>query len=285
VHEAAARLRLLGTAPDDVQRLRDARGFFALLHSAGIAHPPLRFEAPQDPQRWLEKDSATCGGDGVRRRVARSHIPDTAYWQREQRGQPMSATFVANGRDAFVLGFNRQITHARGDLPYGFGGVIGPLPLPPGARETVDAALRVLVREYRLLGLGSLDFMLDGDQAHVLEVNARWPASAALYAHAQPMRLHLRACLEDDLPPALPPAAAVQGWRIVFARRPLAIDAAASDRLAARRGVHDLPRAGTLVVEGAPLCSVSAHGRNAQAVQAELERRHDLLLDELETLR
>lgn len=284
LQQCAQRLRLLGTAPRSVQRLRDARGLFALLKSAGIAHPPVQFEPPSETRGWLEKDSASCGGEGVRH-AARTRVPVGVYWQREQRGVPMSATYVADGRAAVVLGFNQQFTQARGDRPHVFGGVIGPLPVRPGVQRTVEAALRVLAGEHRLLGLGSLDFLLDGEEVHVLEVNARWPASAALYAHAQPMRLHLRACLDGTLPDAVPDAPAVHGWRIVFTRRPVAIDAALSDRLAAQADLHDLPRAGTHVSEGAPLCSVSAQGADAGTVRAELARCHDLLLDSMETTR
>ncbi|MDE2505546.1 MAG: hypothetical protein KGL18_21495, partial [Burkholderiales bacterium] len=49
LEEAARRLPLLGTAPADLRRLLDPQAFFGFLDAQGIAHPPVRFDAPIDP--------------------------------------------------------------------------------------------------------------------------------------------------------------------------------------------------------------------------------------------
>ena len=205
-------------------------------------------------------------------------------------GQPMSATFVANGGiggigdGVSLLGFNELIVkplQAGGERrPYVYCGAIGPVNPPPLAAQQVRRALRLLAAEFVLQGLGSIDFVLDADgQAQVLEVNPRPPATLALYRGS--IAAHVDACLHGSLPPPAP-AAATSGHEVVWAPRALQIDAAAAERLARWPGCHDLPAAGTRFATGDPLCSLSAHGDNAAAVREALDRARTALLQSLE---
>jgi predicted ATP-grasp superfamily ATP-dependent carboligase len=131
--------------------------------------------------------------------------------------------------------------------------------------------------------------MLDGERVSVLEVNARPPASMALYPDvggAGVMRAHLRACLHDELPhDPQRPAGRVGGTEIVFAPRALRLDDAAAAALASWPGAHDVPHAGTHFGAGDPLCSVTASGPDADSVKIALARQRDAVLQQLETVR
>jgi predicted ATP-grasp superfamily ATP-dependent carboligase len=163
-----------------------------------------------------------------------------------------------------------------------FCGVVGPVPLDESVARRVDGALRALAGEFNLHGLGSLDFLLDGDVFSVLEVNPRVPASLALYRDRRPVQAHLRACREGVLPELTRPPATMHGTEIVFAQRALQLDAAAARDIAAQPRCHDLPRAGGVFAVGDPLCSVSAQSRSAEDVVASLASCRDALLKRLE---
>ena len=52
--EAGAQLLpLIGTPADAVRRVRDPAEFFGVLAAHGIAHPPVRADAPADAEGWL----------------------------------------------------------------------------------------------------------------------------------------------------------------------------------------------------------------------------------------
>ncbi|WP_088281235.1 ATP-grasp domain-containing protein [Ideonella sp. A 288] len=292
-------LPLIGTAPEAVRRVRDPRQFFGMLDAEGIGHPEVSWSAPADGQGWLIKDAAGCGGWHIRRAAAAGEAsapvaPDKGhYLQREMPGRSMSATFIANGTDACVLGFNELIVQRMGDRPHVYGGVVGPVPLPDGVAHRIEQAVRRIASVFGLRGLGSLDFLLDGDDFAVLEVNPRPPASMDLYGRQQgtpspgPIAAHLRACLHDELPvaPSQGPRGIVKGTQIVFAPAALQLDAAAAHRLAHLPGCHDLPSAHARFDSHDPLCSVSASGPSAEAVRASLERGREAALACLETLR
>jgi predicted ATP-grasp superfamily ATP-dependent carboligase len=275
--EAGARhLPLLGTAAADVRRVRDPQTFFSVLRDHGIAHPPVCFTPPHARGPWLHKISAGCGGWQVRR-GADGQPGRGVHWQLERAGPAMSATFVANGEDAVVLGFNRQQVCAIGE----------PVPPSEAMQRSIGGAVRTLAREFRVRGLASLDFVLHGDTAEVIELNPRPPASLSLYPRVGghgALHAHRLACLQGVLPPAPAAADGVRGIAIVFVARALRLDAAAAERIAHWPGAHDLPHAGTVFMPGDPLCSLSARGADAAQVQDVMVQRRDALLQSLEAL-
>lgn len=307
----------LGTRADDQARVRDPACWLPLLDRAGVARPVTAPQVPADavalapgePPRagaWLIKCPVASGG--LRQRWGRpGERPDPAVEiaQRWLPGQAMSATFVADGHVARLLGFNRLHSRVLGGQPFVFAGACGPLPVPGPVRVTAEAALAALVPALGVRGLGSLDLVVHGAHATVLELNARPPATLALYPGRRPVDLHLRACgaaalaaapppLQPQHPPqppsqpgrpgapgGAPALAPLRGFEIVYSPRAGAVSPHLAQALAALDGVCDLPHAGTPVAEGAPLCSLSAEAPDAAGLARHLDsarqRVHHLL--------
>lgn len=288
----AERLPLVGNGAAVLRRVRDAQTFFAALRSHGIAHPPVRddFDDFDDfAEGWLRKDFAGCGGQQVRW-ADTAPLGATQYLQQWRDGTPMSATYLADGRHALVLGCNRQLVQSLGAAPFVWQGAIGPVAVSAVVQQQVDAALQSLVAEFGLRGLGSLDFLLTApDRIEVLEINPRWPASAELYAAAGVMRAHVQACEQARLP-ALRELSTLttstSGIAVVYARRSMHFGDAALRWLAAQPDVHDLPAHAATLCAHQPLCSVScntaAADADAGAVQAQLAQRRIALLTTME---
>ena len=285
VEQGAALLPLLGTAPAALRRLRTPRVFFERLDALGIAHPETRFEPPRHAEGWLCKDAGGHGGWHVRRlpEGADGDVPPASgrHFQREAPGTPMSATFIADRREARLLGFNRLLVHRFGARPFVHGGVIGPLPLPPGPARAVLDATQALTREFAVAGLASLDFLLDGDAVSVLELNARPSASMALYGEGW-MRAHVQVCTAGELPAVAQTRAGVAGHEIIYARRPLQLSAVAAAGLEAMPCCHDLPAAGTRFATGDPLCSHDARAADVVQLQTLLAAQREALCNILE---
>ena len=290
----AALLPLIGTPTEAQRQVRDPQAFFAVLDHCGIPHPAVRMTAPMEAAGWLVKDARGCGGWHIRRAIAgepapghlHAHLPAHHYFQREVPGTPMSATFIANGSDACVLGFNELTVRRFGARPFVFCGAVGPVALPPDVAQRIGAGVRGLAATFALRGLASLDFMLDGAAFSVLEVNPRPPASMALYGRHGVVAAHLRACLHGELPlgTSVSPGGSVHGTGIVFAPRPTKLDARAAQRLASLAGCHDLPFAATHFNAADPVCSVSAQGDTAVQVRGMLAQRCAAVHQFLETL-
>jgi uncharacterized protein len=287
---ASRRLPLIGNDAATVRRVRDPHVFFGALDAHGVAYPPVRYDAPADLRGWLRKDFAGCGGWQVQRaEQAGDHaLGATQYLQRWHDGAPMSATFIADGKRARMLGCNLQLSREVGRAPFAWRGVIGPLPVSDAVQVQVMAALQVLVGAFGLRGLCSLDFLLrePGPRVEVLEINPRPPASLDLYSsHGLPViDAHLRACEGQGLDtlPTMPPLSP-RGSAVVFARHDMMIGPAAAQWLAAQAHVQDVPSRASSFLAQAPVCSVSASGDDIAAVQEQLQQRADALLGALET--
>ncbi|MDM0115953.1 ATP-grasp domain-containing protein [Variovorax sp. J22R133] len=285
VAHGAALLPLMGTPAEALRRVRDPLEFFGFLDAHGIAHPEVSMSAPEDGGDWLVKDANGCGGWHIHRAETGALAPTAHhYFQREVPGVPMSATFVANGQDAVVLGFNELIVRPVAGRPFVYCGVVGPVALPSDMAARITEAVRTVAKGFALRGLGSIDFMRNDSAFRLLEVNPRPPASMALYPHGT-FAAHVRACTGHELPPSPVQAANdhVRGTEFVYARHAMRLDDDATMRLANRPDCHDLPNAATRFEAGDPVCSVSAGGNSAQDVHARLARRREAVHQFLET--
>lgn len=327
-------LPLIGTAAEDVRRVRDPRGFFARLDAEGIAYPAVSFRktadtrfdeqaddqvsepvhvAPHvqgDAHSWLRKDARGSGGwhicrvDRQASEAARSTSPGAdlesgegqVYHQQEAPGRSMSATFIGNGTEACVIGHNELIVRRFGLRPHVYCGAVGPVALVPDVAREVGRIVGIVTRAFRLRGLCSLDFLLDGTRVSVLEVNPRPPATMALHAPGRKLiQAHVAACLRDELPSSIAPTwhatesadgpGQIRGTRIVFARRALQLSQQAAALFADRDDCHDKPGPGARFETGDPVCTLSAVGDDPAALRALLKQRRDTLLDSLETSR
>ena len=257
-------LPCLAIEPSAMARVRDPAVFFGVLDRHRLAHPRIAFDAPADPAGWLAKRAGGCGGAHIR--AAAQVLADPAsrhadtYFQRWQSGIPMSALFVADGARFRLVALNRLIVRAVWPLPHVYAGAVGPVQ-DDGLEQAVDQALSVLVPEFGLRGLASLDFQVDESGAHWLEVNPRPSATLQLHADAWPaglVRVHVDA-VRGHLPSAAPHRGpGVRGHLTVFADRVgLAAGESAHDPDSLRH-VHDLPSPGTRFARGEPICTVSA---------------------------
>lgn len=307
LEQGAQRLTLIGNDADTVRRTRDPRCFFGLLKAHNIAHPTWQTDLPaaDDTIGWLRKDAREAGGrhvrhvacslnDGVGSPIqADLHV----YFQREMPGTPLSATFIADGHGACVLGINALLTQRWGPRPHVYRGVIGPTPVPANVTSQITQALEALVPALGLRGLGSLDVLWDNERVWVLEINPRPPASMALYptrrfqadtddAPHGILEAHVRACLQGQLPVPIEIHAdalncVVRGTEIIYAHQPLQLTTVQAATLARQPDAHDVPAHATRLVRGAPLCSVSATGASPHEVQLRLRKTRAALLHTL----
>lgn len=270
LRDLASRHRLLGNGADAVARAKDPRGMAALCGTLGIPHPALRESPPTAPADWVEKRRGGAGGGHVRPASADAPRRRGRYWQRRVGGRPVSALFVANGRDAMVLGLSEQWADPTDEQPFRYGGAVRPATVDPDIAAAIGAAVPRLAATLRLVGLNSADFLVREGGFDLLEINPRPGATLDIYACADGtlFRMHVEAC-EGQLPaaaPALPGAAAAA---FVYADRAVTLPPG----FAWPDWTADQQLSGAAVGEGAPLCTVLARAADPDAARDLLRRR------------
>jgi predicted ATP-grasp superfamily ATP-dependent carboligase len=296
LHERPDMPRFIGNDMQAIDAVREPWRFFALLDELDVAHPEVSFTRPADPRGWLGKRADGCGGTHIRAAAdLAASGPDAAaptdYFQRVTAGRSMSALFIAAGGDAVRIGFAEQLTVAHGALPYLHTGSLGPIDLPPPVAARIDGIVRMIVARTGLIGINSIDFLLDGDTVSVLEINARPSSTAALYELASPaawphglLACHIDACLKGRLPP--PPAAAPQRYaaqRVAFAPHSFTVTQRLSDTLFAAPWCRDVPQPGVRIAASEPVCTLIATAAAPARLCDELKRLCARLIELIDT--
>jgi len=260
---------LLGNSPATLRRVNTPKTFFHLLDTLAIPYPQTRFAPPGDLEGWLIKPGCGEGGKGVGFAAKKRPALGDRYYQRHLQGEAFSALFLADGRQARIIGFNTQWTAGHDpSQPFLFAGAVNRAEIDAVQRTSVEAYARKLTAALGLVGLNSLDFMAGQGVCQVLELNPRPSATMALYDEDVAEGLlawHIAAC-RGRLPPNSPPSGPVRALRIVYAPRAVVVE----EDTRWPPGCADIPNPGTKIAGGQPLCSLMAQGRNPGEAEAAL---------------
>ncbi|MCX4188129.1 ATP-grasp domain-containing protein [Methylophaga sp. OBS4] len=247
----------VGNSTKTLSQLRQARTFFPLLDKLQLNYPDISYDAPAAPLRsWLLKTLDGFGGSHIRP-AAKSQTSATDYYQQHLNGLCGSVCFIANGHNARILSYNRQINQpASFQLQH----IVTPLILVPALQVYLLQAVDRLTAATGLKGLCSLDFIVDNtDTIYLLEVNPRISASAELIADKHELfEWHMQAC-QGHLPLRIDePGKTVRMLSYLFAEQ----DCVIADKLNWPEQSHDLPVAGTLISTHAPVCTIISEAEN-----------------------
>jgi uncharacterized protein len=266
--------KILGNCAKTFLRLQKKREFFQTLQQLNIAYPETCFAAPKDKHNWLIKPEHSLGGCNIRffsSYLSYESPSNGYYYQRYLNGESLSALFLSNGRQAQIIGFNRQLTTKLDNQDFIFSGVINHAQLPTTIQQTLIAWIHQLTRHYGLRGLNSLDFILSNNCCYVLEINARPPASMQLYDDAL-LTAHLNSVQTGRL--RLPfPQRLCKAYYIVYAHRQTHI----VQTIPFGKGYADIPPRGAIIGKNQPICSIIASGKTLSALQHDLHLKQSFL--------
>ena len=278
---------LWGNPPDVLQKVRSPRGLLEGLAQQGFRVPrifePAGGAVPPAGVAWLEKPFRSGGGHGIRRWRPGSAIAEGSYLEEFIPGRPGSIVFVARAGRAVPLGISRQLA---GEAAFGATGFqyCGSILSHPAdlfdrgvsVATTAHAVAMAVARDYGLVGLNNVDFIARHGVAYPVEVNPRWSASVELVERAHGFSmfgLHADACARGTLPDDRLPLCLRRavGKAIVFAREDVVVRR--SHEWLWSRDVADVPRPGSLIRRGEPVCTVFAEAPAADQCYWGLVRR------------
>lgn len=269
---------LLGNGPGVVRAVKDPAGFAARLatlglEELGVSHPETRTEVPLRAvsEQWLVKRAGAAGGWHIVRWDG-GPLPGGLYLQRRAAGRPTSVAFIADrsGRCELVA-VSRQWADPSPDAPFRYGGAVLPAAVPTSMVDRLTEATRRIAVAFGLIGLNSLDLLVDGEAVTVLEVNPRPGATLDLlecHRRGGVMRAHLNAAAGRSWNLGAPRPGVIAG-AVAYAKTALTVP----ENFAWAPWCADLPHPGSAVEAGQPLCSVTAWGGDEEEARSRLFRR------------
>lgn len=258
------RLTILGNTPDIFFGAQNKARFFSVLDALKIPYPEVAFEAPDDAENWLVKPMQGQGGLGIKRYDPVQRASGKVYWQKFQFGAAHSVLFLANGREAQVIGFNAQWTENLNENgEFVFAGAVNNADLGVIQKSVLSDWIIRCAKVFALKGLNSLDFIVADGRCLVLEINPRPPASMQLYDDLLIRHiLSVQGVLFDKLLEQTD----YTGCRIVFACCDLMIP----DRFDWPEECKDRPESGVICRKGQPICSIISRQSSAIRVRDRL---------------
>lgn len=272
------RYGLLGCKADLVKEVKAPQTFFPLLKQLGIAHPETLLTPPPSKVGWLVKRIGATGGGHIREAAAIAAPSSKHYFQRRMTGRPHSVLAVTS-RGGVSMELSRQWTAPSPKRPCRYGGAVL-IDYDEGApaHAKMIAAAATLTEVLDPVGLVSFDFLVEGAEAYLLEVNLRPGATLDIFDDLKGnlFRAHVEAGLGNEL------------WQ----RRELpAVQSRAAALLYADRGpliaraiewpdwASDRPAPGTPIPSEAPIATVHAEGNSDIEAEAQARARLSTLED------
>jgi predicted ATP-grasp superfamily ATP-dependent carboligase len=275
---------VLGNSIQVIEATKNTEIFFSILDQHSIPYPETAFSLSSKlyiGNAWLLKYAQGTGGIGVTPLTKNTEIAENAYFQEKLEGVSFSITFLANSNEIFALGFNTLWTVPLGmTVPYAYAGAINEVKLDESILEVALKYAKVLVKEFKLIGLNSIDFIYANDSVYVLEINPRIPATYELYEskNGDVIRQHIQACVDKTLPKSRNKTL-LRAHAIVYAQSELVIP----DTMAWPLWAADRPHAQEVIKKFEPVCSIFAGGRNYAQVNEMIKTRKRSILATLLT--
>lgn len=268
----AARGELLGSDLDLVARMACPEQRASCLAQLEIPQPPQAYD-PRPESAWLLKTRGGAGGQHVRDYAPMAPVAPHDYLQQRVRGGSYSLSFLAAGGAVTALGFNRHLNlQPAPTAPYRYAGAVTPAELPTSVRTQCLRYAHALAR-CGLRGLGGFDFVCEGTQVQVVDVNPRPTATCDLLLQpAAAFRAHVAASRASAMTP-LAYSEQACGHLVAYAPHPIRIPKS----LNWPSWSADQPLDGTLIPAHSPVCTLAAAGATIATVEALLHRRLLLL--------
>ena len=281
LQKVAHYIPLIGNSVATVGAIKRGDVFFKALQALNITHPQVfkAFDAILHIGQLLKKSAGGCGGTHISIATLNDELSADQYFQQYIQGRSVSLLFLANAHSIEVVGFNEQWLNSTIDMPFRYGGAVSNIDLPQAIQLQLINAAEKLTLEFGLVGLNSLDAVIEGGIAYVLEVNPRLSATFDLY-EADLFNRHLQASLmqtplNQSVSRNMQPAKAhaiVYGLGDVMIRLLFDWPDWVTDTPANQHAALSIKR-------GEPICTVLAYADDADTAKQLVLARVKMLLD------
>jgi uncharacterized protein len=248
--------KVFGNGAETVKRAKDPHALAQLCDTIGISHPTVLLAPPDDPEEWLVKRRGGAGGAHIRAATATSSASRDRYFQRRVAGENISALFVANGKEARIIGFSVQWRAPTEGSPFRYGGAAGPIDVGAALAREIECAVAGIASELCLVGLNSADFIVSAHATWLIEINPRPGATLDVFEpdEGSLLEVHIAGCEGRLMPPLT--YSGCKSAEIVYAR----CDLISHEKRNWPDWAVDRPSPGTRVAAGEPLCTALASG-------------------------
>jgi uncharacterized protein len=267
--------RVLGNDAAVVAKAKNPELLSSLCADFDVPFPEISLSKPRKLDGWLVKRKGGAGGTHIRSASHSSQIRGQFYYQRKVCGTPVAAAFLADGKRATILGYSAQWSSPTPAQPYRYGGAVRPAQLAPRMSALLSAVVHRITGAISLVGLNSMDFLVDHERFCLMEINPRPGATLDIFetANNSLFAQHVAACSGGRVGDLHHPKGATAA-EIVYAQH----DIPSVPALDWPHWTTDRPLAGSTIKADEPVCTVHARGPAVARARALIEKRREAVL-------
>ena len=181
-----------GVHADDLGGVRNPTGLQSIVTGTGCRVPAVisgvwhKRDLSTD-LLWLAKPIGGAGGNGIRDHNQGTPLKSDEFLQQKVFGNPVSAVYYHDGQATEMLGASAQVIgeETLGGSDFAFCGNVGPIKMRVRVR-TILRKIGERLGDTGLRGVFGADFIVDGDDVWLIEVNPRITASHEIYDFFNP---------------------------------------------------------------------------------------------------
>ena len=228
---------------------------------------------------YLQKPIRSGGGKNIKiieskkelSKKIKENKADAFYFEKYIEGELLSLQFAADGENAELISFSKQLTALNSDSPFKYGGNIL---IKPAAVliEKSKRLIKLLTKKYSLKGINGVDFIKNGSDLYFLELNPRFTAAVELLLDIYGRQL-FAIYFEDDLRKNylnkyLQHLKHLKAKLILYSFYDLKVThniVKNIDKIDANNfnfKIKDIPKKGELFTKGDPLCTLIVEAEN-----------------------
>ncbi|ADQ14387.1 ATP-grasp domain-containing protein [Halanaerobium hydrogeniformans] len=190
---------------------------------------------------------------------------DIYYFEKYIEGELLSLQFAADGQNAKLISFSKQLTALDSDSPFKYGGNILIKPSSQLVQKS-KTLINLLTKRYSLRGINGVDFIKKANDLYFLELNPRFTAAVELLLDiygSELFAIYFENDLQKDyLAKYLKQLKKIKAKLILYSFYDLKvthnitehIDKFASNNFDFK--IKDIPEAGESFAKGEPLCTL-----------------------------
>ena len=296
LQQLSALLPCIGNNPECVEAIKTTASFFDILNTLNIRYPTTFFSTPMNAttQPYLVKYAGGSGGSHIQifDSNALNKVSKNYYFQQYIEGRSISLLFLATQNVLSIIGFNEQLISYSAVEPFRYGGAVSNIDLMLKIKKQLIDYAEKITMQFGLVGLNSLDVILQNDDVYVLEINPRLSATFDLYYKTYKknrlglFEAHVQSCYSQSAKIHLNQTSQLSKVQLskahVILYSPQAIKI--SSTFSWPVWVSDIPTSGqaTINIElDAPICTVFASANNAESAKQLAQSRVKMLLEML----
>ena len=269
---------------DIFAQVKYSKMLFNNLCKTGIKVPKDGVFKASNKEKKIIKNKDLSGGFGIKHYAKDYILADNEYIQEFIAGNIYSILFIVSKKKEYkLIGINKIFNKKTINTNYCFSGAISNIKLKTHYIELLKKIISFFVKNYDLVGINGIDFIIKGGSIYFLEINPRLTQTCFMYDDSFELgyvNAHIETFIDDKIPDITNYENLSYAFETIFAKE----DFKYTFDLLKYDYVSNVPKRDCFIKSGDPICTVCVKSYDAKKTDKLLADNISLIKHELNNI-